>query len=308
MPRYRILSFDGGGVRGVLSAVLLERLCKEFPELVSTSDLISGTSVGSFLALGLAINQSPFDLLQLFSKKNLTNVFQAGIRWPILRPKYSNARLKKILRAIFPDQVKLYEIQKHVLVTAFDLSGVTRSNWRPVWFHNYPSSNTNHVNVLDAALASAAAPIYFPSYMQLIDGGVFANSPTVASIAVSVDERYGNRNLDQLVMLSIGTGAEKLMITQDTSEWGFLQWAFNPPEKQNPGEPNFPLLSVMLNGTTEANVMYSQSLLGTRFHQINPPLPENVALDDIDAYDLLVETAMNTNINKTIEFLRKEWY
>ncbi|WP_028402240.1 patatin-like phospholipase family protein [Ectobacillus panaciterrae] len=307
MARYRILTFDGGGVRGVLSAVLLTRLCNEFPELIRTTHLVAGTSVGSFLALGLGSGKTPSEILQMFSKRNLMSVFSNPNRIPILRPRYSNASLKKLLTSFFTPNLRLKDFSKRTIVTAFDVGGPMQASWKPVFFHNFPLPEAGGATAVDAAMASAAAPIYFPSYNQLIDGGVFANSPSVAAIALAVDRLLGNQSLDNLVLLSIGTGCEELRITQDTSEWGFGQWSYNSPEKQRSKEPQFPLLSVMLNGSVEADSLYSQCLLGNRYHRLNPMLSENVALDDVKAYDLLVETALSANLQPTIQFLRHEW-
>ncbi|UOY93144.1 patatin-like phospholipase family protein [Ectobacillus sp. JY-23] len=307
MGRYRIITFDGGGVRGVLSAIILSRLCKDFPELVRTTHLVAGTSVGSFLALGLASGKTPLEILQVFSKENLSTVFSSPHRIPILRPRYSNAHLHELLVSFLGEELQLKNLYKHVIVTAFDVGGPSQSSWKTVFFHNFLERD-GEVRAVDAALASSAAPIYFPSHNGLIDGGVFANSPSVAAIAMAANRWLGGQCLDNLVLLSIGTGGEELRITQDTSEWGFGQWAYNAPEKQRSEEPQFPLLSVMLNGGAEADSLYSECLLGNRYHRLNPTLPSNVPLDDVKAYDLLVETALTIDLHPTLEFLRQQWY
>ena len=76
MP-YKILSFDGGGVRGVYSARLLERLSAAVPNLVSHSDLLAGTSTGGIIALGLAMNLSPAALVALY-QDNAAKIFDAS--------------------------------------------------------------------------------------------------------------------------------------------------------------------------------------------------------------------------------------
>jgi patatin-like phospholipase/acyl hydrolase len=308
MPRYRILTFDEGGVRGVLSAILLFRLNQKFPELVRTTHLTAGTSVGSFLALGIANSKTPSQMLEMFSKENLQFVFGSPNSPPIFKPKYHNTNLQQLLSSFFPSGLRFRNLRKHTIITAFDLGGPHQASWKPIFFHNSPLSDTEDATVLEAAMASSAAPIYFPSVNGLIDGGVFANSPSVTAIAFSIDREKGNQKLDDLVLLSIGTGMEELRISQDTSEWGLRQWAFIPPDKQREEEPQFPLLSVMLNGSVDADTLYSKSLLGDRYHRLTPFLPQNVALDDVDAYDLLVKTAWNTDLTSTLEFLRKQWY
>src|SRR5437899_10389291 len=63
---YRILSVDGGGIRGLYAAVLLERLAREVPTLVDGVDLVAGTSTGGIIALGLAHGLATADLVALY--------------------------------------------------------------------------------------------------------------------------------------------------------------------------------------------------------------------------------------------------
>ena len=68
---FNILSFDGGGIRGALSIKLLEKIQNETPDIVRTSNMISGTSTGSLIALGLAYGITPSEISNLYSKENL---------------------------------------------------------------------------------------------------------------------------------------------------------------------------------------------------------------------------------------------
>ncbi|MBO9129140.1 patatin-like phospholipase family protein [Bacillus sp. 165] len=308
MPRYRILAFDGGGVRGVLSAILLFRLNQEFPELLRTTHLVAGTSVGGFIALGIASGKTTSEIMDMFSKKNVKFIFEEPNLLPILKPKYSGANLQHMLSTYFSPSLRFKDLKMPTIVTAFNLGGQNHPSWKPTFFTNYPFSDTKNTPVVEAAMASSAAPVFFPSYKSYIDGGVFANSPSVAAIAFSIDKDFGNQKLDNIVMLSIGTGSEEQKIVQDTTEWGLRQWAIIPQDKQRAEEPQFPLLSVMMNGSVDADTLYSQSLLGDRFHRLNPVLEENIALDDVKAYDDLVQLAWHTDLTPVVQFLRKQWY
>ena len=66
---FNILSFDGGGIRGALSIKLLEKIQNETPNIVKKSNMISGTSTGSLIALGLAYGMTPSEISNLYSKK-----------------------------------------------------------------------------------------------------------------------------------------------------------------------------------------------------------------------------------------------
>ncbi|HHY94205.1 MAG TPA: hypothetical protein GX513_04225 [Firmicutes bacterium] len=75
MATYRIISFDGGGVRGALSITLLKRLQQQVPELVEKTDLFAGTSTGSFIALGLAHGLPVTDIAGLYSEEKAEFIF-----------------------------------------------------------------------------------------------------------------------------------------------------------------------------------------------------------------------------------------
>ena len=62
MSKYRIITFDGGGIRGALSITLLKRLYEKLPYVIRTTNLFAGTSTGSFSALGLANGLKPVDI------------------------------------------------------------------------------------------------------------------------------------------------------------------------------------------------------------------------------------------------------
>ena len=74
---FNILSFDGGGLRGALSIKLLERIENEISNIVKTSNMISGTSTGSLIALGLAYGMSPSEVIdiRIYSKENIEYIF-----------------------------------------------------------------------------------------------------------------------------------------------------------------------------------------------------------------------------------------
>ena len=76
---FNILSFDGGGVRGALSIKLLERIENEISNIVKTSNMISGTSTGSLIALGLAYGMSPSEVSKLYSKENIEYIFDKSL-------------------------------------------------------------------------------------------------------------------------------------------------------------------------------------------------------------------------------------
>ena len=196
---FQIMTFDGGGIRGALVATLLRRLEGRFPELLQNVDLFAGTSTGSALALSLAHGKSVADLQAFYSTQNMKSVFGKS-RWNFLRPKHSNENLRKLLEQDFPDvevtpgdsrKLFLSDLKKKVLVTSFKLDNKVTRNWSPVFFHNYPNAETliepsSEEPVVDVALRSTAAPTIFPSHQGHIDGGMMANNPSTAAIAIAL--------------------------------------------------------------------------------------------------------------------------
>ena len=105
----------------------------------------------------------------------------------MFRPKYCNKKLKEILLTVFPRDLRLGDLKRYVVIPSFKVSSVKSDSWRPVFFNNFPDSRTRNTLVIDVALASSAAPIYFPSYKNHVDGGLIANNPCTAALSVAAD-------------------------------------------------------------------------------------------------------------------------
>lgn len=299
LARYRVLAFDGGGIRGVLTATLLSRLVAEVPALIPNTNLFAGTSSGSFIALGLASGMMPEQVAGIFSPENGRYIFTPSFL-PILRPKYDNTHLAAVLGSIFPIGRRLGDLGRRVLALSFQVTRPDGGSWSPVYFHNYPGSPVLEEPVVDVALSSSAAPIYFPSFQDRIDGGMVASNPAVAAIAIAVDAQAGGQSLDDLTLLSIGSGSLPQEITADTNGWGALQWALYP-------EPPFPLFSIMGEGVISVDTFFASRLLGNRFFRLNPELPESIPLDDYGRIPDLMALAQKTDLTPVIEWLSHNW-
>src|SRR5262249_35502131 len=147
MAQYHILSIDGGGIRGLLSAILLERLEAAVPGFLAKVDLFAGTSTGAILALGLACGVTPTQARGLYEERGpevfadsvLDNVRDLG---NALGAQYSNGNLKKVLGDYFGART-LADIPHKVLISAFDLDNGPANpaplrTWKPKFFHNFP--------------------------------------------------------------------------------------------------------------------------------------------------------------------------
>jgi hypothetical protein len=321
MALYQIMTFDGGGIRGALVATLLRRLQGRFPELLQNVDLLAGTSTGSAIALSLALGKSPADLQSLYSTKSMKFVFGKS-RWNFLRPKHSNDNLRTLLEENFPDiqngggsrKLLLSDLKKKVLVTSFKLDDKKTKSWSPVYFHNYPNVETimepsSSEPVVDVALRSAAAPTIFPSHQGYIDGGMMANNPSTAAIAVALRNNPG-LDIKDIRLLSFGTGYTPTLVKTDTKNWGVLQWLLNPFN-----QPKTPLITILFDGVVQADDYMSREILREeRYHRVNLELKDQTASDDWRQVENLIKLAISTDpkteelMDKTVEWLSKNWF
>jgi hypothetical protein len=240
----RILSLDGGGIRGMLSLALLERieelLQSQQPKskqenfvLADYFDLIAGTSTGSIIAAGLALGWKVQRLLNLY-KTLSTDVFIPRARLPwqkYSKAKYKDEPLRILLQKEFGTTTKLGDVDKTGLMIM-----TKKLDTEHIWaFHNnpkgkfynkkankYPGNKNYHL--AEVVRASTAAPMYFdPERIDLnheegtkgvfVDGGVTPfNNPSLAALMVATIKGFGFNwplGKDKLLLVSIGTGWKK---------------------------------------------------------------------------------------------------
>jgi uncharacterized protein len=303
MAPYRILSLDGGGIRGVLTASLLERIEDKQPGFLSMVDLFAGTSTGGILALGLAGGMSAAEVRDLYVK--LGNVVFADSLFDNIKDlgnlrgaQYSTGPLKKELKKIFGDQL-LSDLPKNVVISSFELDNLSeipgKRHWKPKFFHNFPGEDSDgHESVVDVALRTSAAPTYFPGYQRYIDGGVVANNPSLCALAQALNETGGNQKISNIRMLAVGTGYSPNFIDQQDCDWGLLQWA-----------PH--LVSIMMEGAVGLAHYQSMQLLGSRYYRVNPRLPVKIALDGTKQVDLMRGLAAQFDLEEAGVWMKKNF-
>lgn len=304
MAHYRILSLDGGGIRGTFTARLLANLEARVPGFLGEVDLIAGTSTGGIIALGLAKGLAPQQLVDLYVN-HATEIFRDS--WfddirdlgKITGADYSSKPLKRVLEQAFGSATTLGQLSKHVLIPAFDLDnegadGKTRT-WKPKFFHNFKGTDSDAQELaVDVAMYTSAAPTYFPSYDGYIDGGVVANNPSLAALAQAMDARAGKQSLGDICLLSLSTGVNPTYIKGQTLNWGYAQWAK-------------PLLSLMIDGVMGVADFQCQQLLDQRYHRLEPILPRAIALDDAAKAGELRDMADGVPLTSTVKWLQSVW-
>lgn len=277
---YRILSFDGGGIRGLVTLALLKRLESQIPNLIKGADLLAGTSTGGIIALGLAAGKSVDEMIALY-RDNGSKIFDDSW-WDDLRDlgglagaDYDQKNLGKILTGLFPD-TKLKDLGKRVLIPSFNLDDgdpdATKRTWGPKFFHNFPGTDSDGEElVVDVALDTSAAPTYFPTHGTYIDGGVVANNPSLAAVAQTQDTRNTDPVpvLGDIFLLSLGTGVNLSYMKGKNLDWGLAQWAK-------------PLVSLLLDASMGIADYQCRYLLKANYRRIAPVFPSdtNIKLDD----------------------------
>ncbi|MGH7645392.1 MAG: patatin-like phospholipase family protein [Gemmatimonadales bacterium] len=244
---FRILSIDGGGIRGIIPATVLAALEDRAGQPVAALfDLIAGTSTGGLLACGLTKpgaagtpQYAARDLVALYVQEG-PKIFQQSLLrrlvalGSLLEAKYPADNIEPVLRSYFGD-TRLAEALTDVIVPSYELEG------RIPWFFRSRRARTDaryDFRMWQVARATSAAPTYFPpirlealgpdpdsdrGFYALVDGGVYANNPAMCAYveALSREPRP-----PEIVMVSVGTGQTTTPIRyRDARRWGRAGWA-----------------------------------------------------------------------------------
>jgi patatin-like phospholipase/acyl hydrolase len=316
-PRF-ILSIDGGGIRGIIPATVLISFEKKIKKrklkghLADYFDLIAGTSTGGIIAAGLSAParggrtrkpaltaQELLDLYvddgkAIFSRSIFRRIREAFSDFrSVFQERYDSEALEDILVKKLGDS-KLSDALTGVMMTAYDLEkrqAVFMTNGKD-------SSGKQSEDYLfwQACRATSAAPTYFEparvccfradsedtDWQTLIDGGVFANDPSMAALT---EARKNAFDIDSTYMLSIGTGYQNRPFEyKEAKNWGALSWI-------SPAQGS-PIISILMQGQASSASYQMKKLMNKgkkdrRYFRIDGPLTKG--MDELD-------DASNTNI------------
>lgn len=233
----KILSLNGGGVRGLFTISLLaelediieEREKRTDVKIGEYFDLITGTSIGGILALGLASGQSARDLRDTF-KQNAQSIFPSHLfKWKklltLFRPIYNSEPLKEAVTSMIPEDMRFNDLQRRVMVTSVNLStGLPKFFKTP---HNPMFTLDGKLKLIDAAMATSAAPTYFkPHYCSdlnhyFADGGLVSNNPSligIREVLIDMKSDFPNAQPKDVKILNVGTLSENYCISPKVLE------------------------------------------------------------------------------------------
>ena len=263
-PYRKILSIDGGGIRGLIPALILQEIERRTGRPIhELFDLIVGTSTGGILALGLTKPRKPLSaetLVFLYRDEGATIFNQSLVKRVrsldgIVDERYLEDHLEEILMRLF-GAAQLKNARRDLIITAYDIERRTPYLFKSPQARLDPARN--HLS-RDIARATSAAPTYFDPLLMdgkrwsqeagrhvLIDGGVFANNPTM--IALSEALALGVPR-SEILLCSLGTGQHSLPFPYDEAkDWGMLEWVR-------------PVLSVMMDGMSDSANYHAVQLL-----------------------------------------------
>ena len=275
---FHILALSGGGFRGLYTATILEQIENAVGRpLANSFDLICGTSIGGILALGLAAEVPAEELKNIFIKSG-TRIFSSklGLVDNILykvfegcrRARYSQKELQRVLTEQFGDK-EIGDLKHRVLIPTVNCdSGKGQFIKTP---HHRKFFLDYKWKIVDAALATSAAPTYFPIFKnsvgRFVDGGLVGNAPGLFGYHEARHFLSNNPHELNIRVLSIGTvnkdfglaGRQKLDI-------GFLGWRKN-------------LINLWFSAQEYSNQYYLTHILGKNFWYVDYKPSDDQAKD-----------------------------
>ncbi|MBI3520514.1 MAG: patatin-like phospholipase family protein [Bacteroidetes bacterium] len=299
---FKILSIDGGGIRGVFPAMVLANYEAELKakgvekwQVYQNFDLICGTSTGGIMAVALALGIPAKEIYELYLN-NADKIFGSKKGF-LKRIKYS-AHQRDELETLIRNKYKSYHngedgedprlkhCKTHVAIPIYDLMegrpSVLKSKYHDAFVRDY------HIPAYQAALATSAAPTYFDPYsdkyidlnglekpfQNKVDGGVFANNPTLNGIIEA--QKAFNLQLKDISVLSIGTGHQRFCDAgidkkkNHRVKYGIRYWMLEDGKKR--------LIDLFMQGQTQQ----VQNLISILKNGIDKREPDNFEYIRID--------------------------
>ncbi|MDY0402429.1 CBASS cGAMP-activated phospholipase [Sulfurovum sp.] len=299
---FRILSLDGGGIRGVYTAHILKRIQEDTGiRLSDYFDLITGTSTGAILAAALAMDKDINEVIELYKQEG-HNIFSSkfcpikkylGISIPfipclnkgIFTRKYSQKILKEQLENIFGDAT-MSDTNANLMLFATDIANATPHVFKSPYDPEF--TRDRGVKLCDAVLASTSAPVYFNPYLLdgkylLADGGLWCNNPSICAVA-EAKNRF-KKNHDEVELLSIGTIESKSYFEIKRNNhflkkrfWGLIGWGTK-------------VIDITLNLQSMVSHHNTDFLNLGKYLRINTKEGYQVPMDDVSMIDDFISKA-----------------
>ncbi|WKD85231.1 Putative sporulation hydrolase CotR [Polaribacter huanghezhanensis] len=295
MKKIRILSIDGGGIRGILPGIVLTQIEQKLQKrtgdpnvkLSDMFDFMAGTSTGGILALAyLTPNEENRPKLTAQEAVNIylnrgNEIFNVS-NWQKIKSgkgitdeKYNASELEGALDDTF-EELKLSNLLKPCIISSYDIR-----NGKPHFFKQHKSNNEIYnFKIKDVARATSAAPTYFQTALikneigtpyPLIDGGVFVNNPSLVAYSEVRSMNFENientPSAKNMMIVSIGTGSvSKGYEYKKAKDWGAIGWIK-------------PIIEIMMSGNSKTVHYHLTQIFGTLeeqdqkdYHRLEPKI------------------------------------
>ena len=326
MKKVRILSIDGGGIRGILPGIYLTALEKKIQDkkndksirLADMFDFMAGTSTGGLLVLSYLVPDpndkkrpkfSAWDAVN-FYLENGDEIFDVSL-WQKIKSlggvadeKYDAKDLEEALENVFKDE-ELKNVLKPCIIPSYNI--------REGAPHFFTPSDANKDDALnfklrDVARAASAAPTYFEiprikskkgKHYPLIDGGVFANNPALVAYSEVRKMNFGNiqkPTAKDMMIVSIDTGCQSEKYEyKKAKDWGMVGWVK-------------PIIEIMMSGVAHTVAHHLKKIYNTLE---NEDEKDYYRIEmEVDKADIGMDNATIKNMNKLRKdaqiFIRKE--
>lgn len=250
---YRVLTIDGGGMRGLYSVTVLDTLTRRFARQMGHEtldigkgfDLIVGTSTGGILACALALGIPAMEIINLY-REDGPLIFQDPVsdkrwRWAWRnrkKPANTSTPLRTALEKHFKN-ITLAELygSRGIALCIPSVDMVTHKAWVFKTPHNPEKQRDNNYRLVDVCLATSAAPIIFPiaavedpddtfHHFVFADGGLWANNPVLVGMVEALAMTEGEELPIEIVSISTCAPPDGKPIAKNQVDWGIREWGF----------------------------------------------------------------------------------
>nr|ADZ25000.1 phospholipase [Sorangium cellulosum] len=328
MSKYRVLSFDGtsgSGRLGYIGAGLLKEMHalaqQQGASMMKNVDVFAGTSGGAWNALFFAMHDDPeaalTDVLDFW--QNVVDCMPAVDKQTVsimreLRALTGGAavvntrRVRDFFIDYFGRNTKLGDLKQKVVIPAFKLDNrkARRRHWK-VKIFNTMSPNEPDLDelVVDVAMRTSASPVISPIFQSIfyrgpgyIDGGVFANDPSMVALAqVHSDAVLGSGSGKEILLLSVGNG-RRLQYIEPKFENGMADWGYRP-WLLNLFQP-FALVDLVMEANMMTTTYQCKRLLRDRYFRIDPDVTQSDGLSTQDVYAAVETEVAQQNTQNTV--------
>jgi len=297
----KILSIDGGGMRGIIPALILTEIeKKKQKKIYELFDFFAGTSTGGIISL-LLNKPNPCtaqDIIGFYNNEGVNTIFKknllTGLKFFMAGKKYDKKGIESVLSEKF-ESYCLKDSLKPVLIPSYETQ--TRD---AVFFNSYEEMYAD-ICLKEVARATSSAPTYFePFHLQgtgtMIDGGIAANNPAMCAYVEAI-KLMKRENIDwskkKIIMVSLGTGTQTTSIKYDEiKKWNLIDWIKGP------------LISSFFDGSNDTVQHQMKVLLPEDcYYRFQLELPNEKGSDDLDNTDTQFLSELS---ELTMQYIQKD--